>query len=143
MSGIERNDGGDMGTGGDLDPLVEVRTSVQGYKRRWSRDRDEKNELEDDNPLSPSYHDKPHPELSGETQEQLWDVWEARRNMAFVALGSVLAITLLVFGIAIFTKLSDSRLKIISDMLDMFYIGMVSIVGAYMGFRSWVQKKNG
>ena len=53
-----------------------------------------------------------------------------QRNMAWVSLGSML-----VFTIIMFTPLiPDSRIKLLTDLSNLFYQAQAGIVGAFMGF---------
>ena len=53
-----------------------------------------------------------------------------QRNMAWVSLGSML-----VFTIIMFTPLiPDSRIKLLTDLSNLFYLAQAGIVGAFMGF---------
>ena len=56
--------------------------------------------------------------------------------MAWTALVSILVVTFLSFFIV-----DESRLKLLSDVINMFYLSMASIVGAYVGFAT-LDKKN-
>lgn len=58
--------------------------------------------------------------------------WVNRRRMAWLALISIIVITLL----ALFW-ISETRLTNASDVLTWFFITMSSIVGAYMGLSTW------
>jgi flagellar motor component MotA len=50
--------------------------------------------------------------------------------MAWVALGSML-----VFTVIMFTPLiPDSRIKLLTDLSNLFYLAQAGIVGAFMGF---------
>ena len=52
-----------------------------------------------------------------------------QRNMAWVSLGSML-----VFTIIMFTPLiPDSRIKLLTDLSNLFYLAQAGIVGAFMG----------
>ena len=62
--------------------------------------------------------------------------WRNRRRMAWTALVSILVVTFLSFFIV-----DESRLKLLSDVINMFYLSMASIVGAYVGFAT-LDKKN-
>lgn len=65
------------------------------------------------------------------------DKFMNRRRMAWVAM-----VCLAVYTAILFTPLVDSaRIKSLENILDMFYIAMASIVGAYMGFATWASKK--
>ena len=35
----------------------------------------------------------------------------------------------------------DSRVKALADLLGLFYIGQASVVGAYMGFTAYMNRK--
>ena len=62
---------------------------------------------------------------------------ETQKKMAQVAMGSML-----VFTIVLFTPvISDDRVSALADLLSMFYVAQAGIVGAYMGFTSWLSKK--
>ncbi len=62
--------------------------------------------------------------------------WQNRRRMAWIALGSILVVTVLAFFVV-----AESRLKLLGDVINMFYLSMASIVGAYVGFAT-LDKKN-
>jgi len=62
--------------------------------------------------------------------------WKNRRKMAWISLGSMIAVT----GILIFAPISDTRLKAISEPITWFYFAMASVIGAYMGFTTWASK---
>lgn len=60
-----------------------------------------------------------------------------RRRMAWIAVWSMVACTT-----AMMTDFVDiERIKAIDNVIEMFYIAMASIVGAYMGFTTWATKK--
>lgn len=61
--------------------------------------------------------------------------WRNRRRMAWIALISILVATILAFFI-----IPESRLKLLSDVINMFYLSMASIVGAYVGFATFDKK---
>lgn len=61
----------------------------------------------------------------------------AQRNMATACLVSSMVLTLIVLSPII----SDERLEILIDLVVMYYIMVGSIVGAFMGFSSWMTKK--
>lgn len=56
--------------------------------------------------------------------------------MAWIALSSILVVTILAFFVV-----AESRLKLLGDVINMFYLSMASIVGAYVGFAT-LDKKN-
>ena len=61
--------------------------------------------------------------------------WQNRRRMAWIALSSILIVTILAFFIV-----AESRLKLLGDVINMFYLSMASIVGAYVGFATLDKK---
>ena len=61
---------------------------------------------------------------------------DAQRRMAWVAMGSMLVFTLMVF-LPIFP---DGRIKALSDVFGLFYIGQAGGVGAYMGMSAYMAK---
>jgi hypothetical protein len=65
------------------------------------------------------------------------DKFKNRRRMAWMAIT-----TMAMYTAVILTPLIDvERIKSLENILDMFYIAMASIVGAYMGFATWASKK--
>ena len=62
---------------------------------------------------------------------------EAQKKMAWVAMVSMLVFTALVF-LPIFP---DTRIKALSDLFGLFYIGMAGVVGAYMGMTAYMSAK--
>jgi len=62
---------------------------------------------------------------------------DAQRHMAWVAMGSMLVFTALVF-LPIFP---DARIKAMADLFGLFYIGQAGVVGAYMGMTAYMSKK--
>ena len=61
--------------------------------------------------------------------------WQNRRKMAWIALASILVVTILAFFVV-----EESRLKVLGDVINMFYLSMASIVGAYVGFATLDKK---
>ena len=61
---------------------------------------------------------------------------DAQRRMAWVAMGSMIFFTLAVF-LPIFP---DARIKALSDLFGLFYIGQAGVVGAYMGMTAYMAK---
>ena len=59
---------------------------------------------------------------------------DAQRRMAWVAMGSMIVFTLMVF-LPIFP---DGRIKALSDLFGLFYIGQAGVVGAYMGMSAYM-----
>jgi hypothetical protein len=61
----------------------------------------------------------------------------AQKKMAWVSI-----IAMLVFTAAVFLPIfPDSRIKAVSDLFGLFYIGMAGVVGAYMGMTAWMSAK--
>ena len=63
--------------------------------------------------------------------------WKNRRRMAWTSLIAILAVT----GILLFGPVDVERLKVIGEPITWFYFASASIIGAYMGFTSWSDKK--
>lgn len=63
--------------------------------------------------------------------------WKNRRRMAWVSLGSIVGVTILL----LFGPIDNERLKVISDPITWFYFSSASVIGAYMGFTTWGSKK--
>ena len=61
---------------------------------------------------------------------------DAQRRMAWVAMGSMIVFTLAVF-MPIFP---DARIKALSALFGLFYIGQAGVVGAYMGMTAYMAK---
>ncbi len=61
---------------------------------------------------------------------------DAQRRMAWVAMISMLFFTTAVF-LPIFP---DARIKALSDLFGLFYIGQAGVVGAYMGMTAYMAK---
>ena len=61
---------------------------------------------------------------------------DAQRRMAWMAMGSMLVFTAAVF-LPIFP---DGRIKALSDLFGLFYIGQAGVVGAYMGMTAYMTK---
>ena len=62
---------------------------------------------------------------------------DAQRRMAWVAMASMIGFTLAVF-LPIFP---DTRIKALSDLFGLFYIGQAGVVGAYMGMTAYMSSK--
>lgn len=58
-----------------------------------------------------------------------------RKRMAWVALVSMDVMALLAM-----LAVKESRLSVLSEMMTWFFLGMTSIVGAYVGFSSFEDK---
>ena len=62
---------------------------------------------------------------------------DAQRRMAWVAMISMLFFTAAVF-LPIFP---DARIKALSDLFGLFYIGQAGVIGAYMGMTAYMSGK--
>jgi hypothetical protein len=62
---------------------------------------------------------------------------DAQRRMAWASMVSMIVFTSAVF-LPIFP---DSRIKALSDLFGLFYIGQAGVVGAYMGMTAYMSAK--
>ncbi len=62
---------------------------------------------------------------------------DSQRRMAWTAMIVMIVFTALLF-LPIFP---DGRIKALSDLFGLFYVGMASVVGAYMGMSAWMSQK--
>jgi hypothetical protein len=63
---------------------------------------------------------------------------EAQKRMAWAAIISMIA-----FSGALFSPMiSDSRVTALAELLGLFYLAQAGVVGAYMGFTTWMSKNN-
>ena len=69
--------------------------------------------------------------------ERLEEKSEAQKKMAWIAMCSMIAFTVFLF----LPIVPDSRVKALADLLRLFYIGQASVVGAYMGFTAYMNRK--
>lgn len=65
------------------------------------------------------------------------DKFRNRRRMAWTAMVSMTIYT----AVLLTPLIQTDRIKSLENILDMFYIAMASIVGAYMGFATWASKQ--
>lgn len=64
--------------------------------------------------------------------------WKNRRRMAWTSLISMIIIT----GLVLFTPLcSESKLKVLSDVITWYYFCCSSVIGIYMGATTWASIK--
>ena len=61
----------------------------------------------------------------------------SQKRMAWTAIAAMIIFTALLF-LPIFP---DGRIKALSDLFGLFYIGMAGVVGAYMGVSAWMSKR--
>lgn len=62
---------------------------------------------------------------------------ETQKRMAWVAMISMLVFTILLF----LPIIPDSRISALADVLGLFYVAQAGVVGAYMGFTTWMSRK--
>ena len=66
----------------------------------------------------------------------------ARKHLAQLRLARSALVGIGVYTILMFAPfVPDERIKLLTSISDLFYISMASIVGAYMGFSSYMSKK--
>ena len=61
----------------------------------------------------------------------------SQKRMAWTTIAAMIIFTALLF-LPIFP---DGRIKALSDLFGLFYIGMAGVVGAYMGVSAWMSKR--
>ena len=61
----------------------------------------------------------------------------SQKRMAWTAIAAMIIFSALLF-LPIFP---DGRIKALSDLFGLFYIGMAGVVGAYMGVSAWMSKR--
>ena len=59
---------------------------------------------------------------------------DAQRQMAWVAMGSIIVFTL----ILVLPIVPDERVKLLGDLSSLFYVAMAGVVGAYMGMTAYM-----
>ena len=62
---------------------------------------------------------------------------DAQRQMAWVAMGSIIVFTLMLF----LPLVPDERVKLLGDLSSLFYVAMAGVVGAYMGMTAYMNGK--
>lgn len=60
-----------------------------------------------------------------------------RRRMAWLSILSMVIFT----AILLSPFISNEKIEALDEVFSMFYLAMASIVGAYMGFTTWANKK--
>lgn len=64
---------------------------------------------------------------------------EAQKRMAWVAI-----ISMILFSAVLFSPMvSADRVQALAELLGLFYISQAGVVGAYMGFTTWMSRNNG
>lgn len=61
---------------------------------------------------------------------------EAQKKMAWAAICSMIVFT----GILFSPMVPESRASALSDLLGLFYLAQAGVVGAYMGFTTWMTR---
>ena len=60
-----------------------------------------------------------------------------QRKMAWIALWGII-----VSGIVLFTPIvPDARVEVLGDLLGLFFLALAGIVGAFMGFSTWMGRR--
>ena len=63
---------------------------------------------------------------------------DAQRRMAWISMAAMIIFTVIVM---IPGFIPETRLKLLGDLSALFYIGMVGVVGAYMGMTAYMSRK--
>ena len=63
---------------------------------------------------------------------------DAQRRMAWISMAAMIIFTVIVMIPGI---IPETRLKLLSDLSALFYIGMAGVVGAYMGMTAYMSRK--
>lgn len=59
-----------------------------------------------------------------------------QKKMAWIAM-----LNMVVFSVLLFTPwISEGRVSALSDLIGLFYLAQAGVVGAYMGFTTWLGK---
>ena len=67
---------------------------------------------------------------------------KSRKHLAQLRLARYSLIAIGIYTLLLFMPfISDEIIAQISNILDLFYISLCSVVGAYMGFTSWASRK--
>ena len=59
-----------------------------------------------------------------------------RRRMAWVSL-----VTLIISGICVMFIVPETRLKSLSGLIELYFLSLASITGAYVGISTWMSKR--
>ena len=62
---------------------------------------------------------------------------DTQKQMAWVAMASMIVFSLMLF----FPIIPEKRVQQLGDILGLFYIAQAGVVGAYMGFTSYMNRK--
>lgn len=72
-----------------------------------------------------------------EQLEQQAEKADSQRRMAWVAIVSMIGFTVFMFS----PFVPQEKATTLANISDVFFVAMASIVGAFMGFTSWVARK--
>jgi hypothetical protein len=72
-----------------------------------------------------------------ETLKATLEKQTAQQSMAWTAIIVIICVTALLFV----PFISSERIAVIIPMLDLFYVSMASIVGAFMGITAWMSRR--
>lgn len=72
-----------------------------------------------------------------EQLEQQAEKADSQRRMAWVAIISMIGFTVFMFS----PFVPEGKATTLANISDVFFVAMASIVGAFMGFTSWVARK--
>lgn len=79
-------------------------------------------------------------ELEEQRERQELELREEKSNtqkrMAWTAMASMIIFTIVLFSPIV----TNDRVTALADLLGLFYIAQAGVVGAYMGFQSWMSK---
>jgi hypothetical protein len=62
---------------------------------------------------------------------------EAQKRMAWAAMVSMIIFSLVLF----LPVIPETRVKVLGEILGLFYLASAGIVGAYMGVSAWMSKR--
>lgn len=63
---------------------------------------------------------------------------EAQKRMAWTAIVSMIAFSAVLFS----PLITESRVSALAEILGLFYVAQAGVVGAYMGFTTWMSRNN-
>ena len=105
--------------------MKKIRTALQTSRFDLNRNGD----------LSPEEIMQANELLELELREQKADT---QRKMAWIAM-----ISMLIFTLGLFLPIiPDTRVQALADLLGLFYIAQAGVVGAYMGFTTWMSRSD-
>jgi hypothetical protein len=67
---------------------------------------------------------------------------QSRKHLAQLRLARWSLVAIAVYTLLLFMPfVPDKRIELLTSVADLFYISLCSVVGAYMGFTSWMSRK--